>query len=92
MNIEPLAIPKIQSKSFPELLFEYHPGERKVFVINTSKVERQEDQEFHRGLMIAQDVESIMHFKSIVTGFVIGYKTGLEQPRSLDRTSRSLIK
>lgn len=73
---------KIQSQSYPEYMFEYHPDTKKVYVIPTATVVFKDGQPFHEAQLLAENVESIMWFKGIVTGFIQGYKLGQQiQPR-----------
>lgn len=75
---------KIQSRSYPEFLFEYHDTSKKCYVIPVGKLVFKDGQPFHEAEMIAEHVSSIMHFKNIVAGFIQGYKLGQNIPTRLE--------
>lgn len=72
----------IKSRSYPEFHFEYHPATKRCYVVPVGQVVFKDGQPFHEAQLLAENVESIMRFKGIVTGFIQGYKLGQQiQPR-----------
>lgn len=69
---------KIESRSFPEWLFEYHPVSKKVYKINVldRKIvgEVVQDQAF----LLAEDVPDGIHARNLVKAYLYGYKEGVK--------------
>jgi hypothetical protein len=89
----PSGIFKMQSRSLPEYMFEYHPESRKAYRIDVTKVNTGANgTKSHEGVIMHSPscpVKDILEFESIVRAFVAGVQEGMSRPRTIIGTANA---